>query len=216
MALKHKTHNSAPVAVIQRQSLHTVSAQHEREQLSHPANVLQRNPAALRPADILALQRTVGNRVVQRMLSSAKVIQRIEEDKPPEGHSLGRRETGLPNNLKAGVESLSGYSLDDVRVHYNSAKPRELNARAFTQGTDIFLGPNEEEHLAHEAWHVVQQRQGRVQPTMILGKGLPANDDAVLEREADEMGASSLETVGEQLHVQGRKTRATPMNSFDN
>lgn len=192
MALKHKTHNRAPVAVIQRQSQQTASAQNEREQLAHPANVLQRHPAALRPADILALQRTVGNRVVQRMLSSAKVIQRLEEDRLLEKPSLGRRETGLPDNLKAGIESLSGISLDGVKVHYNSAKPAALNARAFTQGADIYLGPKEEEHLPHEAWHVVQQRQGRVQPTIILAKGLPANDDAALEREADVMGSQAV------------------------
>ncbi len=186
MALKHKTHNSTSVAVVQRQSMQTVLTEHEPEQRQHPANVLQRNPAALRPADILALQRTVGNRVVQRMLH------RTEEDKPIKGHSLSRRETGLPDNLKSGVESLSGISMDDVRVHYNSAKPAELQAHAFTQGTDIYLGPNEEEHLPHEAWHVVQQRQGRVRPTTLLAKGLAANDDASLEREADEMGAWSL------------------------
>lgn len=29
--------------------------------------------------------------------------------------------TGLPDTLKSGVEALSGFSLDDVRVHYNSS-----------------------------------------------------------------------------------------------
>ncbi len=38
---------------------------------------------------------------------------------------LQRKEnnTGLPETLKAGVEALSGYSMDSVRVHYNSSKP---------------------------------------------------------------------------------------------
>lgn len=31
--------------------------------------------------------------------------------------------TGLPDNLKTGIENLSGMSLDDVKVHYNSDKP---------------------------------------------------------------------------------------------
>lgn len=35
-------------------------------------------------------------------------------------HSEKNR-TGLPDNLKAGIENLSGYSMDDVRVHYGSA-----------------------------------------------------------------------------------------------
>jgi len=66
--------------------------------------------------------------------------------------------TGLPDNLKSGVEQLSGISLDGVKVHYNSEKPAQLNALAYAQGTDIHVGPGQEQHLPHEAWHVVQQR----------------------------------------------------------
>ncbi|HKV07050.1 MAG TPA: DUF4157 domain-containing protein [Thermoanaerobaculia bacterium] len=95
--------------------------------------------------------------------------------------------TGLPDNLKAGIESLSGLSLDDVKVHYGSDKPAELQAQAYTQGTQIHVAPGKEEHLAHEAWHVVQQKQGRVRPTMQL-KQARINDDAGLEKEADVMG----------------------------
>ncbi|HCC51392.1 MAG TPA: hypothetical protein DEQ30_04490, partial [Porphyromonadaceae bacterium] len=70
--------------------------------------------------------------------------------------------TGLPDDLKTGIENLSGYSMDDVRVHYNSGKPAQLQALAYTQGTDIHVAPGQEKHLPHEAWHVVQQKQGRV------------------------------------------------------
>ncbi len=73
--------------------------------------------------------------------------------------------TGLPDNLKAGIENLSGMSMDDVKVHYNSNKPAQLNAHAFAQGNQVHLGPGAEQHLNHEAWHVVQQKQGRVVPT---------------------------------------------------
>lgn len=96
--------------------------------------------------------------------------------------------TGLPDNLKAGVEALSGMSLDNVRVHYNSAQPAQLNALAYAQGRDIHLAPGQERHLPHEAWHIVQQAQGRVRPTMQMKHGVPVNDDAGLEREADVMG----------------------------
>jgi len=73
---------------------------------------------------------------------------------------------GLPSQLKAGIESMSGMGMDDVRVHYNSAKPAQLNAHAYAQGSDIHLASGQEQHLPHEAWHVVQQKQGRVKPTM--------------------------------------------------
>ena len=73
--------------------------------------------------------------------------------------------TGLPDKLKENTEALSGFSMDDVRVHYNSDKPAQLHALAYAQGTDIHIAPGYERHLPHEAWHVVQQKQGRVIPT---------------------------------------------------
>ena len=98
--------------------------------------------------------------------------------------------TGLPGRLKVGVEARSGLSLDRVRVHYNSEQPAQLNAHAFTKGTDIHLAPGQERHLPHEAWHVVQQAGARVRPTMSVA-GQAVNDDAGLEREADTLGAAS-------------------------
>ena len=102
--------------------------------------------------------------------------------------------TGLPDQLKAGVENLSGVSLDNVQVHYNSAQPAQLNALAYAQGTDIHVAPGQERHLPHEAWHVVQQAQGRVRPTMQMKDGVPVNDDHGLEHEADVMGAKAAQS----------------------
>lgn len=98
-----------------------------------------------------------------------------------------KNETGMPDNLKAGVENLSGFAMDDVRVHYNSDKPATVQSLAYTQGTDIHVAPGQEQHLPHEAWHVAQQMAGRVEPTTEVG-GLPVNDNAGLEHEADVMG----------------------------
>ena len=100
--------------------------------------------------------------------------------------------TGLPDQLKSGIESLSGLSMDDVRVHYNSSQPAQLNALAYAQGSDIHLAPGQEQHLPHEAWHVVQQAQGRVRPTLQMKDGVQVNDDVGLEREADVMGSRSM------------------------
>ena len=100
--------------------------------------------------------------------------------------------TGLPDNLKSGIENMSGYSMDDVKVHYNSDKPAQLQAHAYAQGTEIHIAPGQEKHLPHEAWHVVQQKQGRVKPTMQMKGSVPVNDDAGLEKEADVMGAKAM------------------------
>ena len=102
--------------------------------------------------------------------------------------------TGLPDNLKSGIENLSGHSMDAVKVHYNSPKPAQLQAHAYAQGTNIHIASGQEKHLAHEAWHVVQQKQGRVQPTKQLKGKVNINDDKGLEREADVMGQKSLQT----------------------
>ncbi|WP_158035405.1 M35 family metallo-endopeptidase [Herbaspirillum camelliae] len=99
--------------------------------------------------------------------------------------------TGLPDNLKSGIESLSGVSMGSVRVHYNSSQPAQLNALGYAQGTDIHVAPGQEKHLPHEAWHVVQQAQGRVKPTTQM-KGMAINDDAGLETEADVMGGRAV------------------------
>jgi|GEM_PF-6241934 len=107
----------------------------------------------------------------------------------PSGISEGQQEqtTGLPDRLKTSIEALSGIAMDDVKVHYNSPKPAQMRALAYTQGTDIYLAPGQEQHLPHEVWHVVQQKQGRVRPTMQT-KGVGVNDNSGLEKEATTMG----------------------------
>ena len=104
------------------------------------------------------------------------------EARPALGAEGGSTGAGrLPSRIRASAEALSGFSLADVRVHTNSPEPAKLGALAFARGTDIHLGPRQEQHLPHEAWHVVQQKQGRVG-----GAGL--NADPALEAEADRMG----------------------------
>jgi hypothetical protein len=116
--------------------------------------------------------------------------------------------TGLPDRLKAGVEARSGLSLDRVRVHTNSDQPAQLNAHAFTRGTDIHVAPGQERHLPHEAWHVAQQAQGRVRPTISVA-GESVNDDAALEREADTLGAASA-AHGAKVFSDGAPNLPTP------
>jgi hypothetical protein len=106
-----------------------------------------------------------------------------------------RGSDGLPDGLQAVMEAMSGLSLADVVVHRNSAEPARLGALAYTRGSDIHLAPGEESHLPHEAWHAVQQKQGRVRPTIQMEQGVPVNDDAGLEREADLMGDKAVRSA---------------------
>ena len=131
--------------------------------------------------------------------------------------------TGLPSNLKIGVEKLSGVSMDDVKVSYNSNKPAQLSAHAYAQGSEIHLASGQEKHLPHEAWHVVQQKQGRVQPTMQMKGKVNVNDDARLEKEADVMGAKALRSnnlvlnskVNESSHGKFNHSAAQLMTNSD-
>ena len=92
--------------------------------------------------------------------------------------------TGIPTQMKLDFEQRSGLSFDDVRVHYNSDKPAQLQALAYTQGTQVYVGPGQERHLPHELGHVVQQKQGRVKTNRLI-KNVPVNVEASLEHDAD-------------------------------
>lgn len=104
-----------------------------------------------------------------------------------------KNDTGLPDELKTSAEKMSGLSLSDVKVHYNSTEPAKQGALAYTQGSDIFVAPGEEKHLAHELAHVVQQKQGTVKPAI---QGEAINNDAGLEQEADKMGDEAAKDTG--------------------
>ncbi len=100
--------------------------------------------------------------------------------------SSEKDKTGIPAQMKAKFERSSGFSFDDVRVHYNSEKPAQLHAHAYTQGSEVFVAPGQEKHLPHELGHVVQQKSSEVKPTGEVG-GMPLNDDEAMEDGADKL-----------------------------
>lgn len=130
--------------------------------------------------------------IVSQMKESIQNSPRTDAQREAFIETLPSNHTGMPDNLKAGLENLSGIDLSDVKVHYNSDKPAHLQAHAYAQGNEIHLGPGQEKHLPHEGWHVVQQKQGRVKPT-IKTHGTRVNDDKRLEHEADLMGGKALD-----------------------
>lgn len=152
------------------------------------------------PQNVMQLQSTIGNSAVLQLMksqspqhASASANSLADHFKMPNMPQVviqkkqTKNATGLPDKLKTGVEGLSGLSMDDVRVHYNSDKPAQVGALAYTKGTDIHVGPRQEKYLPHEVWHVVQQAQGKVRPTMHM-KGVGINENETFEHEADIMG----------------------------
>lgn len=131
-----------------------------------------------------------------RQAAQRQRLDSLQRVSPEAGAKKTTSSSGLPDQLKGGIESLSGISMDHVRVHYDSAKPAQLNALAYAQGNDIYLGSGQDKHLPHEAWHVVQQARGKVKPTARVQGNVPVNADAGLEAEADIMGNKALAEGG--------------------
>src|ERR1700761_8845443 len=72
------------------------------------------------------------NRIVQspRMQQQIATIQAVfgSTAQRQESAASNLNRTGMPDQLKSGVEALSGMSMNHVRVHYNSDRPARLNA----------------------------------------------------------------------------------------
>src|SRR5919199_4288469 len=116
--------------------------------------------------------------------------------------ALSSRGAPLGESMRARMEDSFGADFRGVRVHHDGeadALNRDLHARAFTTGQNIFFRRGEYDPqsseggklLAHELAHVVQQRAGKVRATAQT-KGLSLNDDSALEREADALGERAM------------------------
>ena len=173
MEREHQPKNSDPIPVQSRQLVST-------------PNLLSESPRTTQLRQQIKCIRDSEYNTLQRKHLEIPPKQSLQKQAAP-------NKTGMPDNLKTGIEQLSGIDISDVRVHYNSPKPAQLNAHAYAQGTEIHLSPGQEKHLPHEAWHTVQQKQNRVTPT-IETNGVSINDSPALEKEADIMGdkASSI------------------------
>ena len=109
----------------------------------------------------------------------------------------------LPRDLQVNMENAFGADFSNVKIHKNSRQATELNALAFTQGEKIHFAPGEfnpNSHsgrnlIGHEITHVMQQRNGIVNPTAVLGKGISLNNDQGLENEADSFGRKATKGI---------------------
>lgn len=165
--------------------------------------------ATARLAQLRAMEQAPLQRIEEEEMLQGKGLQRMEDEELLQGKAIDTpvqqqeagtpSQNGLPSALQSGIEQMSGHDLGGVNVHYNSAAPAAVSAHAFAQGNDIHLASGQERHLPHEAWHVVQQREGRVQPTTDVS-GTPVNDDPALETEADVMGAKASQLASKSGH----------------
>ena len=87
--------------------------------------------------------------------------EKVHQEKVARTMQKKSNDTGLPDNLKEGVENLSGFFMDGVQVHYNSSQPASQGMACGTAN-------------------------GRQSITYTEIGGMPVNDNAALEHEADE------------------------------
>jgi len=112
----------------------------------------------------------------------------------------------LPDEVQLKMEQTMGHDFSNVQIHEDSSKAAELGALAFAQGDDIHFASGQydpsskkgQELIGHEFAHVAQQREGKVQPTETLKKGVAINDDSSLEKEADQLGAQAANADASQ------------------
>lgn len=210
--------NPAPTALTQFQAQATVSPANQGLQALQRAADARFAPVQRMEEEDLMQGKAI-QRVEEEELLQGKTIQRMDEEElmqgkviEPQAAQKKTNGTGLPEDLKSGMENLSGMSLDGVKVHRNSDKPAQVGAHAYAQGRNIHLASGQEKHLPHEAWHVVQQAQGRVKPTL-QAKGVAINDDPGLETEADVMGAKALQ-MGAGVSQLRRAQRLAPQTAL--
>jgi hypothetical protein len=109
-----------------------------------------------------------------------------------------RGESGkLPPSVRSQMERAFGIDFSAIQIHEGS-EASAMGAQAFTRGTDIYFQPglydphhqSGQELLGHELAHVAQQTEHHVPSTTEVA-GTSVNDDAQLERQADEHGAAA-------------------------
>ncbi|MFD4242269.1 DUF4157 domain-containing protein [Streptomyces sp. NPDC058525] len=154
----------------------------------------ERAPAAPASASLPALQRSVGNAAVTRMLAAGHGAGPGHEDAAVQRATAHQvlRTPGRPLDapLREEMESRLGADFSDVRVHSDPLAQRsaaEIGARAYTSGSHVVVtdGGKDKHTLAHELTHVIQQRQGPVSGTD-TGHGLRVSDPGDrFEREAE-------------------------------
>jgi hypothetical protein len=125
----------------------------------------------------------------------------------------------LNKSIRSRIESILGADLSKVSVHMDGAAQRaaqDIGAKAFTHGSDIFLGGGQSardvELMAHEATHVIQQSQSGLPNIQCNGKfrnrpptAIEATVSSFANRNAmgEYLASSSVRMLETQTNLQG-------------
>ncbi|HEY1704245.1 MAG TPA: DUF4157 domain-containing protein [Trebonia sp.] len=139
-------------------------------------------------AEVLALQRTLGNRAVSRLLDEEQHVHDGAGGYDPAAQRAAVEEvlSGSGNPLSVPVQAKmeakigNGADFSGVRMHTGAAAERAtaaVGARALTSGNHVVIGKEgaDESTLLHELTHVDQQSKGEVSGTD-NGAGMSLSD----------------------------------------
>jgi hypothetical protein len=175
----------------------------KREDAPKPVNHALEHPT------LSTLQNHLGNRAIQRLLAQRSGDGAFDLDDATAGRINRARGGGqaLDTSIQAKMGESMGADFSGVRVHTGSeshALNEQLNAKAFTTGSDIFFrdgayspqSSGGQELLAHELTHVVQQSTGAVRGGGGGGSTMTVNAAGDrFEQEADSVAKSVTSTA---------------------
>lgn len=90
----------------------------------------------------------------KRKQTKEKFTGNTQNWQPPSIHA-----TGIPFQMQRHFEGISGFSLADVQVSYNSNRSAQLNVLAHTQRNRAYIAPKQERCLSYELGYIVPQKQ---------------------------------------------------------
>ncbi len=173
---------------------------------SHAADKIKENEKrAIKPRGIHTVLQMLGNRTIQRLMIQRQGDTPYRLDDETAGRINRERGNGAPldSKLQMQMSDQMGFDLGSVRVHTSStsdALNRQINAKAFTTGQDIFFrsgaynpqSSNGKELIAHELTHVVQQGTGKVQSQGGMTVNAPGDR---FEQEADNIASAVTQST---------------------
>ena len=182
------------------------------QQPAEVSSALNRVDRSLRASAVTRMQKERGNGYVQRVAGKGGTGEpgRLVGLSQPEMVSEVQRRMGSGSELggpaRQNLEGHFGADLSGVRIHADNEAAtlsRELNAQAFTVGSDVFMGegkfdPTSREGqglLAHELTHVGQQTGFAAPGAPVAQRAEGVEDENEVQRaadpEEDEPGAES-------------------------
>ncbi|MEU4769700.1 DUF4157 domain-containing protein [Actinosynnema sp. NPDC023794] len=140
---------------------------HGGQPVAEPVARTKAPSEALAPSALVALQRTIGNTAVARMMRG-QPEHPVQRSTVHDVLSSAGRPLDAP--VRDEMEARLGADFSDVRVHTDTAAQRsaaEMGAHAYTSGNHVVVGSGggDRHTLAHELVHVIQQRSGPVSTT---------------------------------------------------